>query len=159
MKPKHNYISIFLILMLILTWESCGLGDQDTKENEIDTNISASIAIPVEVDHVIDTANVAKISFEYTTTSFDTIPQGTIVTKTYPFQNTGLRPLIISDVTTSCGCTAVEIPEGIIEPGQSSSITVEFDSSDRKGYQNKTINIIGNTFPTRTLLYLQGFVN
>lgn len=46
--------------MLILTWESCGLGDQDTKENEIDTKISASIAIPVAVDHVIDTANVAK---------------------------------------------------------------------------------------------------
>lgn len=157
MKRGRNILFI-LASAICLSSIQCK-NDSGEGEGVVSDQISSKIAIPVDENHVVDTANVAKLQFEFTTIDFDTITSGTIISRRFPFTNVGKRPLLISDIKSSCGCTTVYMPEKTIPPGGSSHIEVEFDSTDRKGQQNKTINIIGNTFPTRTLLYLQGFVN
>lgn len=49
-------------------------------------------------------------------------------TITYSFRNTGDKPLVISRVSTSCGCTVAKWTERPILAGEEGTITVTFDA-------------------------------
>jgi hypothetical protein len=49
------------------------------------------------------------------------------VAQTFPIQNTGDEPLIISSVVTSCGCTTASLSSSVIPPGQRADLKVAFD--------------------------------
>lgn len=123
-----------------------------------DDSVSSLVNIPVGADEIIDTTNAARLVFEKTLIDWDTIRQGDKFDATFHFTNEGNRPALISAIRTSCGCTASEYSKDPIPPGGRSEIKVTFNSYGREGYQKSSINVIGNTFPPRTLLYLQGFV-
>jgi len=78
---------------------------------------------------------------------FGTITEGDTVEHNFAFTNTGEFPLIINNITASCGCTTPEWPRDPIAPGQQSSIKVRFNSKGKMGMQNKTITIFANTEP------------
>lgn len=147
-----------LLLLCIATWitYSC---KNNSSEIDAEGSISDIINMPIGADQIIDTSEAAHLEFEETLVDWDTIRHGEEFTKIFHFKNTGKRPAIISDVKTSCGCTATKYTKDPIPPGQSGKIEVTFNSSGRVGYQKKSINVIGNTYPPRTLLYLQGFVS
>jgi len=75
---------------------------------------------------------------------FGDINQGDKVEHVFEFENTGNEPLIITNVQTTCGCTAPEWPRDPVAPGQSSKIKVVFNSSGKIGRQNKVITIVSN---------------
>jgi hypothetical protein len=52
--------------------------------------------------------------------------------------------LIIRNVKTSCGCTAVSPEKNIVPAGDSVPLKVEFNSAGKLGRQNKTITVITN---------------
>ena len=73
--------------------------------------------------------------------------------------NTGKNPLIISDVSASCGCTMPQKPEGPISPGKSDVIKVAFKS--KPGQENeikKTITVTANTDEKIHILEIRAFV-
>ena len=84
------------------------------------------------------------ITFEESKHDFGDINQGDKVEHTFAFENTGDEPLIITDVRVTCGCTATDWPREPIAPGESSSITVQFNSAGKKGRQNKVVTIVSN---------------
>ncbi len=57
--------------------------------------------------------------------------------------NTGDQPLIISKCQKSCGCTIPQCDPTPIEPGQTSEITIKYDSG-RVGPFNKSITVHSN---------------
>jgi len=75
---------------------------------------------------------------------FGDIYQGDKVEHDFEFENTGNEPLIITNVQTTCGCTAPEWPRDPVAPGQASKIKVVFNSSGKIGRQNKVITIVSN---------------
>lgn len=81
---------------------------------------------------------------------FGTIAEGDTVEHVFKFTNTGEFPLIINNVTASCGCTTPEWPREPIAPGAASSVRVRFDSRNKAGVQNKTVSIYANTNPSVT---------
>ncbi|MDH5474723.1 MAG: DUF1573 domain-containing protein [Cyclobacteriaceae bacterium] len=85
------------------------------------------------------------ITFEEETFDFGDISQGDKVEHVFNFENTGVEPLIITNVQTTCGCTAPEWSRDPIIPGQKSSIKVAFNSAGKMGRQNKVITILSNT--------------
>jgi len=99
-------------------------------------------------------------TIEFTETQYDfgTILQGEIVRHVYTFTNTGEEPLLLSNVRGSCGCTVPRWPVERIAPGETASITVEFDSKGKKGRQSKKVTLTGNTDPAQTFVYLNGEV-
>lgn len=113
---------------------------------------------PVSADGPQDTVNVARLAFEETSFHFGEVTEGEVVSHTYAFTNTGKVPLIISDARSTCGCTVPTWPKDPIEPGESGSISVEFNTTNKQGDQRKPIIITANTYPARTTVYLQGFV-
>ncbi len=73
--------------------------------------------------------------------------------------NTGENPLILSDVSASCGCTMPKKPEAPIPPGKSDTIKVVFQS--KPGQMNeikKTITVTANTEERIHLLEIKAFV-
>ncbi|RLD19185.1 MAG: DUF1573 domain-containing protein [Bacteroidetes bacterium] len=90
------------------------------------------------------TADGPAITFEETSFDFGDIYQGDKVEHTFKLENTGTQPLIITNVQTTCGCTATEWPREPILPGESASLKVDFNSAGKYGRQNKVISVISN---------------
>ncbi|WP_294677099.1 DUF1573 domain-containing protein [uncultured Fluviicola sp.] len=76
---------------------------------------------------------------------------------TFTVTNTGDKPLVLSDVKASCGCTTPSKPEGPIAPGKSDKIEVGFKPSG-KGVSEKTITITANTYPRITVVRVKADV-
>lgn len=89
-------------------------------------------------------ANGPAITFEETSFDFGDIYQGDKVVHVFKLENTGTQPLIITNVQTTCGCTATEWPREPVMPGETASLKVNFDSSGKYGRQYKVINVISN---------------
>lgn len=94
-----------------------------------------------------DTQEVAPgptMTFEEVSFDFGDINQGDKVQHIFAFENSGDTPLIITNVQTTCGCTATNWPRDPIAPGESASLTVNFNSAGKMGRQNKIITVISN---------------
>ncbi len=88
--------------------------------------------------------NGAKIAFSESSFDFGDITQGDRVTHTFAYENTGNEPLILSDVKTTCGCTATNWDREPLAPGETAEITVNFNSRGKMGMQNKVVTIMSN---------------
>lgn len=156
LQPNHSSMRFFIFIYILpVLLFSC---HNEKSEDTDDDTVSSIVNIPVGPDQIIDTSVAAHFLFENTTNDFDTLQMGQSYSATYHFTNTGKRPAIISDIKTSCGCTATSYTTEPILPGKKGEIEVTFNSTGKLGYQKNSINVIGNTYPPRTLLYLQGFV-
>lgn len=85
------------------------------------------------------------ITWEKSAYDFGDLTQGDKVEHTFKFKNTGNEALVITNVQVTCGCTT---PKGwardAIPPGQSSEITIAFNSLGKFGKQNKVVTIVSN---------------
>jgi hypothetical protein len=59
----------------------------------------------------------------------------------FKYKNSGDKPIKITGVQPSCGCTIAEPPKDAIAPGQSGEIVATFTIGNRTGEQTKTINV------------------
>lgn len=96
-------------------------------------------------DTTTTNSGTAIIKFTEDTHDFGTIKEGEIVKHSFLFKNEGNAPLVITEVTASCGCTASDYPKKAVNPSQSAYIDVKFDSKGKMGIQSKTINVFTNT--------------
>lgn len=65
-------------------------------------------------------------------------------TATFILKNTGDAPLLIKDISTSCGCTIPEWDKKPINPGAKTEIKVKV-TPDGMGYFRKTVTVFCNT--------------
>ena len=79
------------------------------------------------------------------------------VTATFKVKNDGDKPLVISNVTTSCGCTVADWTKTPIAPGQSGVITSTFDSK-ALGHFQKSVGVYSNASSRPVYLSLRGEV-
>ena len=100
---------------------------------------------------------MAKIEFKETTIDYGTIEKGANGIRTFEFTNTGDAPLIISKVTSSCGCTVPKKPDGPIMPGTTGEIQVKYDTN-RVMPIRKTITVISNAETPTVALKIKGEV-
>ena len=104
-------------------------------------------------------AKMPKIAFaEKGIYDFGTLTEGDTVEHVFAFTNTGQFPLIINNITASCGCTTPEWPHEPVAPGAKSSVHVRFNSRGKSGEQNKTITIFANTEPSMTDFHFRAMV-
>ena len=86
----------------------------------------------------------ARIKFEESLYDFGDIMQGEVVTHTFTFENIGSETLVISNVLTTCGCTATDWPRQPIEPGKRGQIKASFNTNGKLGKQAKIITVVSN---------------
>ncbi len=76
----------------------------------------------------------------------------------FKFVNTGNSKLYINRVETDCGCTVAQYPEQGINPGDTGTITITFNSSGYYGYQIKNILVYTNAQDSAIKLRIEGQV-
>ncbi|QJD77633.1 DUF1573 domain-containing protein [Spirosoma rhododendri] len=131
----------------VLAIAGLGLSSCDNRQQAKEAQASVSAKMP-------------KITFEQKGVyDFGTLTEGDTVEHAFAFKNTGEFPLIINNITASCGCTTPEWPREPIAPGASSTIRVRFNSRGKSGEQNKTVTIFANTEPSMTDLQFKALVN
>ena len=100
----------------------------------------------------------AVLTFEDSYHNFESVVQGDTVDYVFEFTYKGDRPLVISNVLTSCGCTASEWPRSHISPGSKGIIKVTFNSNGKFGHQRKIITVLSNASNNRIELIIEAFV-
>ncbi|MBP5306748.1 MAG: DUF1573 domain-containing protein [Paludibacteraceae bacterium] len=78
------------------------------------------------------------------------------VSHVFSFTNKGGSPIILTDVTTSCGCTAREYTREPIAPGGQGTVTVTYNPAGRPGPFLKTVTVKANN--ERKVLTIKGNV-
>jgi hypothetical protein len=99
----------------------------------------------------------AKIEFKSETVDYGEIARGADGVRVFEFTNTGNAPLIISKVSSSCGCTIPKKPEEPILPGKTGEIQVKYDTN-RPGPIRKAITVISNADTPTKVLKIKGEV-
>jgi len=144
---KH-LLSVFILALCLFS--ACNTGsDKGELSTDLVTN-PKSASQPSNKQPVI--------TFDKTEHDFGTILQGERVTCTFHFTNTGTTPLIISNVSSSCGCTVGDFSRSPVEPGKKGSIKATYDSKGHHGFQSRTLTVISNTNPNKTVLRLKANV-
>jgi hypothetical protein len=98
-----------------------------------------------------------EIKFEETTHDFGEIKQNVKVETSFVFKNTGKVPLVISNASSSCGCTVPEYPKEAIAPGEKGEIKVEYNGSGKDAI-TKTVTLTTNTEKGTETLTIKAFV-
>ncbi len=93
-----------------------------------------------------DTANYTDIQWLDSMVNFGSIRFGEHVNVQFRFKNTGNKPLIITNVVASCGCTVPDFTKTPVAPGAEGMVTGAFDSNRaHPGTVRKTIMVTANT--------------
>jgi hypothetical protein len=143
------YLQVFVIL----------LGFSSCKSGEPGQDIPAGVVNnPNTASGKTDKDALPKMSFEKDFHDFGKLQTGEKVTYSFKFKNTGNSMLMISTVTSSCGCTVSDFPKKPIKPGEVGTVDVSFNSEGRHGIQNKSITVFSNTQPPTTQLSIKALV-
>ena len=134
-----------VIVFIVLVCVSCS----NRNKEDIDSSI---VNIPVSADGKDEKARMPKLEFERMHHDFGKLIQGEKVSFSYKFKNTGNATAVISAVNPGCNCTVAQFTKTPVAPGESGSVTVNFNSETKKGLVNSTIVVQANTYPIDTRL-------
>ena len=95
--------------------------------------------------HGLDTANFTTIEWLDSIVNLDTIIEGEKKPIIFRFKNTGNKPLYLSDVRPTCGCTITDFTKNAVMPGQEGQVTGVFNSANHPGIFRKSITAKANT--------------
>jgi len=123
--------------------------------NDYRSSVGVSATIEEDFSHLsaAELANAPVADFSEKSHDFGDMNQGDKKEHTFELSNNGKSELVIRNVRSSCGCTAVAPSTKVIAPGESAPIKVTFDSRGKRGRQSKSVTVITNDpkTPTTTL--------
>ncbi|TAG24275.1 MAG: DUF1573 domain-containing protein [Runella slithyformis] len=105
----------------------------------------------------ISYAQKAAISFQKSEFDFGKIQQGKPVTNVFKFTNTGKEPLILGNVSASCGCTTPTWTKEPIAPGGTGVVSATFNAGVMGAF-NKSVTVQSNAENGTIYLTLKGEV-
>ena len=120
---RHNLTSCSLLVCLLFCL-SCASAQNKAAEK------SASGAPRIEFPELVH--------------DFGKASQNQSLKHSFTFKNTGSGVLNITNVRSSCGCTAALVSGKEIQPGQTGTIDVTFNTGARQGKNEKTITVTTN---------------
>lgn len=100
----------------------------------------------------------AKMEIKDAKKSFGFVKKGDLVKLDYEITNTGKEPLIITDAEVSCSCTTVDFPKQPIAPGQTTKVTVNFDTKTVYDRQDRFVLLKSNDPKSPSKIRYKGIV-
>ena len=128
-------VSILIVSILLVS--SCD------SHSEFFNGISKKKDAPI-VDTVLFTTPT-QIEWLDTLIDLGDVKEGVEKQIVYRYKNTGSNPLMLFNVSPSCGCTIADYSHKPLSAGQMDSIVAKFDSNGKDGSYLKNIKVICNT--------------
>lgn len=99
------------------------------------------------------------VTFEKTAHDFGMIlEKDGNVSHTFTFTNTGNEPIIISNVSASCGCTTPEWTKTPVLPGKKGIVTATYLVAGRPGPFDKSLTVVSNAQESSVVIRVKGEV-
>ncbi|RIW16206.1 DUF1573 domain-containing protein [Algoriphagus lacus] len=161
---KIKLLSAFALALVLAS--SCGQkNDQEAKIQALEEKIAqlenqntAVTPVNAQTTTTADPSTLGQFQFTEMEYDFGNINEGQVIEHVFNFTNNGQAPLVISNITASCGCTSPEWTKTPVNPGESGFVKVVFNSTAKSGAQAPTVTIQANTNPTVTRLRMKGSV-
>ncbi len=161
---KIKLLSTFALALILAS--SCAQKDDNAAKIEaleekiakLETSNTAVTPVNAQTTTDADPSTLGQFAFDEIEYDFGTINEGKVVEHVFDFTNNGQSPLVISNITASCGCTSPEWTKTPINPGEKGMVKVVFNSTAKSGAQAPTVTIQANTNPTVTRLRMKGSV-
>lgn len=96
-----------------------------------------------------DTSSYTTIQWLDTVLSFGSVKQGEKVLLKFKCKNTGVKPLVLTNVRPGCGCTVADYSKEAILPGKEGWVETSFDSKKFCGEVHKSVMAMSNTINDR----------
>jgi len=145
----NNILKLSLMAFAAVSFVACGNTNSQKEAGASDSTGTTAVT---------NAADTGKIVFEENAYDFGTVKEGAIVEHTYSFVNEGKAPIILSQVSASCGCTTPSFTQTPVLPGKKGEIKVSFDSNGQVGKQQKIVTVVSNATPGVTTVQLKGEV-
>ena len=162
-KRRALLIGAAVVVVAAVLYAVGGSGGRKSEIVALSSTNSGPSTPPAPVPSLLSaTANVAsgvgiagpKIVFATPVYDFGQVKGGVVVKYTYVFTNAGSAMLQVSNVQASCGCTTAGEWSRQVEPGQTGSIPIQFNSGGFGGNVGKTITVTCND-PNQPVVTLQ----
>lgn len=120
--------------------------------NDYRASVGVSATIEEDFSHLTadELASAPVVNFSEMKYDFGEMRQGEKKDHTFMLSNEGKSDLIIRNIRSSCGCTAVAPGKKVIPPGETAPVKVTFNSRGKRGRQSKSITVITNDPKTPT---------
>jgi hypothetical protein len=161
---KIRLVSAIALSVVLLASCSQGKDDQAEKIKALEDKIAAMeggspvVAEMAQPATDADPSTLGGFQFSEMTYDFGTINEGQVIERVFNFTNNGQAPLVISNITASCGCTSPDWTKSPVQPGKTGFVKVVFNSAAKSGAQSPTVTIQANTNPAVTRLSMSGSV-
>jgi hypothetical protein len=80
------------------------------------------------------------------------------VSVNYEFTNVSAKPVVITNVQPSCGCTTPSWTKEAVAPGKTGQVIAEYDPANRPGIFEKTVNVFVDSSMAPIMLKFKGEV-
>ena len=87
---------------------------------------------------------IPRISISENKHNFGKVKEGAVLTLNIDIKSIGDSELVITDVQTSCGCTAALLSSDKLKPGENGNVRIELDTKGMKGKKTRTLAIKSN---------------
>src|SRR5215210_5832883 len=115
-------------------------------------NFPAKAILAAAVFGALSVTSHGQLAWEQTQAELHPKASDAEAVATYRFQNKGSKPIKITAVRTSCGCTAASSKKDEIASGEKGEITATFKIGGRTGLQQKSITVETDEPSSVTLL-------
>ena len=95
-----------------------------------------------------------RIVVDKTEHHFGRVPDDRAVEHVFKVWNKGSKPLVVTRVQTSCGCTAAMMESSVIDPGKHGRLRVSFNPRGRQGTVQRSVSVHSND-PNASVVQLQ----
>ncbi len=141
--------------LIFLIGFSCCKSKSELPVNEYDRVVSN----PYTADPSSkDSLSIPILKVDTETIDFGQARQGDTIKCSYKLYNTGSNSLLISKVSSSCGCASPNLSKNTIPVGDSSQLSIIFTTQNIIGSQLKEFTIWANTNPSYKKLKLTGTI-
>jgi hypothetical protein len=135
----------YIPVLVVFTIAFSGCKQKSEKDQSVTPDL---VTNPVSASGKQAKSDLPVLEFEQVKHEFGLIVQGEQLSYTFKFKNVGGSNAVISQVSSTCGCTIADWTKHPIKPGESGQVDVIFNSSGKPaGYISKTVNVLANTQP------------
>lgn len=144
---KKIVLSLGLLLPVIAVSaqkQNKAAAKQDTPP-PVSANISSGqIAVSAPPPAATNGLTPENMYFKFPTHDFKTLQEGPAAEHEFEFTNTGKEPIVISNVSASCGCTTPSYSKEPVLPGKSGTVKASYSTQGRVGPFTKSITVNSN---------------